>query len=262
MPTKLRRGRWAALIVLVALLAGGSWWGVAHSSKGADPLASGQSAYDRGDWVGAAGLAREVLKGSPTDSRAIRLLARASARSGRDEAALAPFRRLESSVPEAEDHFLLARIFGRRGQADQARAQLWRAYRQDPACGEAVNDLIRSLAQDDALTKAVELATELRERPGWQARARSLWACSARRKAIPPPRPRPWRRRWRSSRTSRGPPHRRRWCASCWPATGSPSASPRRPARRSARSTTPRSAGSGLVPTCKRADRARNGRTR
>ncbi len=33
-----------------------------------------------------------------------------------------------------------------------------------------MNDLIRSLAQDDALTKAVELAMELRERPGWQAR--------------------------------------------------------------------------------------------
>jgi hypothetical protein len=170
MPTKLRSGRWAALIVLVALLAGGSWWSVARVSKGANPHAAGRSAYDRGDWDRAVGLAREVLKDSPTDARAIRLLARASARSGRDEAALALFRRLESSAPEAEDHFLLARIFTRRGQADLARDQLWRAYRQDPAHAEALNDLIRSLAQNDALTKAVELATELRGRPGWQAR--------------------------------------------------------------------------------------------
>jgi hypothetical protein len=58
----------------------------------------------------------------------------------------------------------------RREKPTAARAHLWKAYSKDPSHGELLHDLIRGLARDDALAKAVELALKLREVPGWQGR--------------------------------------------------------------------------------------------
>ena len=98
------------------------------------------------------------------------MLARSSARLGRDDSALALFGRLGRDDLQAEDDFLLARILARRDQPAAARAQLWKAYGKDPLHGESLHDLIRGLARDDALAKAVELAVTLRAVPGWQGR--------------------------------------------------------------------------------------------
>src|SRR5439155_5319352 len=149
MPTEPRRGRPAALIALTALLAVGAWWGVGRLWHRDVPLASGRSAYDHGNWEEAAGRARDTLKEVPADAGAARLLARSSARLGRDDSALALFRRLGPDDLEAEDHLLLGRILARHDRPDLARAQLWKAYRQDPTHGEALYELVRNLAKDD-----------------------------------------------------------------------------------------------------------------
>ena len=138
--------------------------------RGKGPLASGRSAYDREAWEAAADHAREALKTAPSSSEAVRLLARSSARLGRDDSALALFGRLGPDDLQAEDDFLLARVLARRNQPAAARAQLWKAYGKDPSHGESLHDLIRGLARDDALAKAVEMAVALRAVPGWRVR--------------------------------------------------------------------------------------------
>ena len=170
MPINPRRRRHAALIALAVLVAGVAWWAAERLPHGKDPLASGRSAYNREAWEAAANHAREALKTAPSSSEAVRLLARSSARLGRDDSALALFGRLGHDAFQAEDDFLLARVLGRRDQPAAARAQLWKAYGKDPSHGETLHDLIRGLARDDTPGKAVEMAVALRAVPGWRVR--------------------------------------------------------------------------------------------
>jgi tetratricopeptide (TPR) repeat protein len=170
MSRKRRRGWWAGLIALAVLVGGSAWWGAGQLLRGADPAAAARSAYVRGDWGEAAGRAREVLKAAPADAGAIRLLARSSARLGRDDAAQALFQRLGTDALEAEDDLLLARIFARHNRPDQARARLWAAYGKDPRHGEALYELVHGLVQDDALERAAGLTEAMRAAPGWRAR--------------------------------------------------------------------------------------------
>src|SRR4051794_30665234 len=105
MPRFGTRGRrtWAivsALALALATAAGTPWWA---RSRPSDPLGSAIAAYAGGDWSMAAGLARERLKSAADDSAALRLLARASVRSGRDSAAQSINERLEARLMTAED---------------------------------------------------------------------------------------------------------------------------------------------------------------
>jgi hypothetical protein len=170
MATGPRRGLWAALIALTTLLAVGAWWGARRLGRADAGLTLGRSAYDHGAWDEAAGRARKALQADAADAGAVRLLARSSARLGRDDSAAALFERLGPDNWEAEDHFLLARILTRSDRPSAARAQLWKAYHKDPGHGEALHELVRGLAKDDAVAKAVELAEALRAVPGWRAR--------------------------------------------------------------------------------------------
>ena len=79
----------------------------------------------------------------PVSTSAARLLARSSARLGSNDSALSLFQRLDPQFLEAEDHFLLACIIAKRGRPAAARALLWKAYRTDPAHGEALHQLVR-----------------------------------------------------------------------------------------------------------------------
>ncbi len=152
------------------LLAGIAAWASHRRLREEPSLAAGRLTYDRGAWEEAARRAREALKAEPTSTGAIRLLARSSARLGRDDSALTMFQRLGPDGLEAEDCFLLACILSRHDQPVAARAQLWKAHGKDPAHGETLNDLIRGLARDDSVAEAVELAVKLRAIPGWRAR--------------------------------------------------------------------------------------------
>ena len=171
MPIKPRRRRHAVLVGLAILLAAGvAWRAAGRLPRGKDPLSSGRSEYNREAWEAAADHAREALKTAPSSSEAVRLLARSSARLGRDDSALALFGRLGRDDFQAEDDFLLARVLARRDEPAAARAQLWKAYGKDPLHGELLHDLIRGLARDDSLAKAIGLAEALRAVPGWQGR--------------------------------------------------------------------------------------------
>ena len=85
-----------------------------------------RGAYDEGQWADAADLARQTLAVRKDDPAALRLLARASVRLGRDDAALAIYqRRLDEKALEAEDHVLLGLVYQRQGRADAA-ARAWK----------------------------------------------------------------------------------------------------------------------------------------
>jgi hypothetical protein len=170
-PEPPRAWRRAQIIGVAFLVAGAAaFWGSRKLLHRGDSAEAGRQAYEGGDWAEAAERAREVLKTSPRDLAATRLLARASVRLGRDEAVPRLYARLKPSELEAEDHFLLARMLSRHDRPDLARAELWKAHRKDHAHAEALHELIRLLAQDDSLATAGALAERLAALPGWRVR--------------------------------------------------------------------------------------------
>ena len=84
----------AVILGMLALTALGVAW--SGWSRGTDLLTQGSAAYAERDWGHAADLARRRLKAVPGDVEALRLLARATARLGRDAQANAMFARLGS----------------------------------------------------------------------------------------------------------------------------------------------------------------------
>src|SRR5262245_13526376 len=96
--------KWMGLAIGVFVLAGiglGIAWRRRRPESDLRP--AGVLAYSHGDWSRAADLARQQLKTAPDDIEALRLLARATARLGRDGAANALFARLGSAALQAED---------------------------------------------------------------------------------------------------------------------------------------------------------------
>src|SRR5206468_1343846 len=123
-----------------------------------DPLAQGLDAYARGDWRAASARAIEALDRAPGERRALKLLARSSARLGRDESAQGLYRRLGESAMGAEDYVLLASGVLRQRDDDLALALLQRAVAVEPGDPEAIEALARLLARKDQLEQAMPLA--------------------------------------------------------------------------------------------------------
>src|SRR5262245_5619183 len=124
----MRRGtlriRWLMLAVLLATpaLGGWAWW-----SRGRllpDGLSRGRVAYERGDWERAANLARERLKVAGDDPEGLRLLARASARLGRDDSAMSLYQRLGEPALQVEDMYVLGLALKRAGKRKSA-IEVW-----------------------------------------------------------------------------------------------------------------------------------------
>ena len=114
--TRSRSIVWTALILLGIGVVTCGWWFIAMR-KHLDLVAQGKAAYAAGDWSRAADHARTRLRAAPTDLEALRLLARASARLGRDSSANALFERLGSAALRSEDLYLLGLGLNRSGQA-------------------------------------------------------------------------------------------------------------------------------------------------
>src|SRR5262245_45435325 len=88
------RRRWLGVIALATILGiGGLCWLKVRPS--AEPVVRGLDAYARGEWERAADLARVRLKSAGDDVAALRLLARASVRLGRDSSAMQIYQRLD-----------------------------------------------------------------------------------------------------------------------------------------------------------------------
>src|SRR5262249_51824282 len=105
-----------------------------------------------------------------TGRRALRLLARASARLGRDDSAQAIYRRLGTGFMEAEDLFLLGRGLLRRGQAGPALSALGAARDAQPDHAETLDALAEHWAHTRSMADAVDAAERLRKQPGWEVR--------------------------------------------------------------------------------------------
>jgi tetratricopeptide (TPR) repeat protein len=173
MPRAVLRARFWWVIVLGAfgltglgLGAGWTYW-----RRDADVLARGASAYARGDFTRAADLARRRLKAAPEDVAALRLLARATARLGRDSSANALFARLGSAALQAEDLYLLGLGLDHAGQRDAARRVWERALEVQPDHAETMAQLIIHETSRNRLAQAAVLAERLARQPGWEFRS-------------------------------------------------------------------------------------------
>jgi tetratricopeptide (TPR) repeat protein len=145
-------------------------------SPARDVLAEGESAYRRQDWSRAALEARTVLKARPANPGALRLLARASARLGKDETAEAIYRRLGTAPMEAEDLFLLGRGLINRDQKGPGLAALGAARDFDPNHPETLDAVIQYMVENQSLTEAAREAERLMRQAGWDVRGRLVLA--------------------------------------------------------------------------------------
>lgn len=154
--------------IAVGIGAGALWW--ARPGASPDPLAVARDAYDHGNWAGSEARAREVLNVRKDDSKALRLLARASARQGRDDSARRIYQRLGAGAMEPEDHLLLALILLREGRADAARNTLQFALQDDPDHAEARYELAKIELAEERFHGASRLAQNLDKNPLWKVR--------------------------------------------------------------------------------------------
>ncbi len=157
----------ATLLLTLAASTAGLW----YARRERDPLKRACVAYDSGDWNLAARLARESLKTRRSNPIALRLLARSSARIGRDETALAIYDRgLEEKAIEAEDYVLLGRILERRGRRDAAAMAWGKALHADRATPRAIEELVRVHLEGNRRDEAASVAELLCRQRGWEAR--------------------------------------------------------------------------------------------
>lgn len=162
-----RRLAWlTALVVVLAAVGLGLWFLTYRAAS--DLVARGNSEYATGDWGGAADLARARLKVAPNDPGALRLLARATARLGRDSTANSLFARLGSATLQPEDLFLLGVGLNRSAHAAEA-VRVWeRALTLDAHHPETLEQLTSLYASRNRLAEAAVLADRLSRQPGWQ----------------------------------------------------------------------------------------------
>jgi tetratricopeptide (TPR) repeat protein len=162
-----RAWRWVAAAVLIGVGLP-LWWAWPRLSAG--PLAKGHAAYARGDWAAAADLARARLRVAEADPEALRLLARATTRLGRDRTALAIYSRMGRRAMTAEDLLLFGDAQSRSGKLDAA-IETWRAALDvAPDHPEVLERLARALAYEGRLDEAAQVAARLARQPGWEVR--------------------------------------------------------------------------------------------
>src|SRR5205085_11796637 len=106
----------------------------------------------------AADLGGDELRGHPGDREALFLLARASARMGRDESAEAIYNRLGTKGLGAEDYLVIAAGLHRQGELGAAFRVLEQGHRVDPNHADILHDLARFCAWKEQMARAVDLA--------------------------------------------------------------------------------------------------------
>ncbi len=171
------RARWLGLITAVVVLTTSSIW-LTRRLWVPDPLMPGWRAYSEGDWEKALELARERLKVNGDDITALRLLARASIRLGRDSSAMAVYNKMGSGAMTAEDLCLLGIALNRSG--NNRALEVWeQAFAAEPNHAETLFELTRAYSKNDRLDDAVKSARKLGECPGWEGQADALLATIA-----------------------------------------------------------------------------------
>jgi tetratricopeptide (TPR) repeat protein len=170
MPRFVPRAAFWSGIALGGLALAVTGWEWTSWRRGPGLLARGSSAYAQGDFRQAADLARRRLKEEAGDTEALRLLARATARLGRDVAANALFARLGTQALKAEDLYLLGLGLNRAGQNESA-GQVWeKALALEPDHAATIAELIVHDSARNRLAEAAQLAERLARLPGWELR--------------------------------------------------------------------------------------------
>ena len=143
-----------------------------------DPLSEGWAAYERGDWETAASLARAASRLKADDADALRLLARASVRLGRDDSARTLFHRLGRQAMLADDLCLLGISLTRTGDR-QGALQVWEQARSsDPNHAETLFELTRAYFAVDRPIAAAETGRRLAAVSGLGSPGRITAGCN------------------------------------------------------------------------------------
>lgn len=167
---KAKRRRWLTLAFLAALAAASAGLWSIRGNLFPDDLAAGRSAYRQGDWALASREAMNRLKVQKTDTEAIRLLARSSARLGQDQAAAGLFHRLGESAMQGEDFELQGQALARLGLRAEAIKAWEAALALDPRRADTLDGLATAYAQQERMDKAAECAERLARLPGFETR--------------------------------------------------------------------------------------------
>ena len=177
MPRYQSRRRWLGILAGASILALCGLW-LARSFLPTDPVKEGWTAYARGDWEVALERARERLKVVGDDVAALRLMARASIRLGRDSSALAVYNRLGEEAMTPDDLCLLGIALTRSGNS--RGLEVWEQARAaEPNHPETLFELTRAYISRDRLADAAETGHRLADCPGWKGRAEALSARSS-----------------------------------------------------------------------------------
>ena len=172
MPRRQLRGRWLGVFAAAIILAVCGLW-LARSFLPTDPVREGWAAYARGDWEVAVERARERLKAAGDDVAALRLLARASVRLGRDSSAMAVYQRLGPDAMTPDDLCLLGIALTRTGNT--RGLEVWEQARSaEPNHPETLFELTRAYFNRDRLADAAQTGRRLADCPGWEGRAEAL----------------------------------------------------------------------------------------
>jgi Tetratricopeptide repeat/Cytochrome c554 and c-prime len=163
------KGAWRSgkLWVCVAslLLVGLGFWRF-WTTREPGELELAEAAYLKGDWAGASARAVSHLLKDREDPQAVRLLARAYARGGRDAPALTFYAQVAPDRMEAEDLYLKGVALGGIGNAQASEEALEAALAAEPDRVETLELLCRVYASRHRPEKAAELATRLARQPG------------------------------------------------------------------------------------------------
>jgi tetratricopeptide (TPR) repeat protein len=170
MPRIVSRAAYGWAIALGVLAFSGLGWSWMSMSRASNWLGQAAAAYAQGNFRQASELARSRLKQAPEDQEALRWLARATARLGRDVPANALFARLGSSALQAEDLYLLGIGLSRAGQTEPA-GRLWeKGLALEPDHAELIDQLMIRNRDQNRLAEAAHLAERLARQPGWELR--------------------------------------------------------------------------------------------
>jgi tetratricopeptide (TPR) repeat protein len=166
---------WVLLSLALVAASGFAWRSRARRSTGDALLRLASDAYKKGDWQTARDLALQHLRLRQDDTEALRLLARSSARLGRDESVRPLYSRIGgASAMSAEDLYLLGVVLNRAG----ANAEAVRCFESgallEPNRPEILLELARTDMEDERLTEAAAKAQRLAIQPGWEAAGESL----------------------------------------------------------------------------------------
>jgi tetratricopeptide (TPR) repeat protein len=167
-----KKGRPLRRLMVLALCVVGLGW--TWSQLPSRLVTQGVAAYKRSDWREASRLAQERLKTAPDDLRALRLLARATARMGSFDQARSLQARLDERDLEAEDYCVMGLGWNFSGQPIEAQTALRQALRVDPDHAESLFLLGLATFQRSQWIEATWAAERLSRRPGWEARGNLL----------------------------------------------------------------------------------------